>query len=237
MLKYSVVVPLRAALFFGKMREVQPLSTKEISTHFTRDRGWTIVEKPLEEFDAHQTVAGSKLRCIDKNNGMTPEGYHPETIELGPSWLGAADGIAAFKEGNAEDRMRAGVADIEASGFVAVVHGHYLRKKRGCAFREALIGKLIPELSPMTREEWELICKKLGIHYTELYDSVNPNLGFAVNTKAKTTILPEGGKYYPVDLWFAENLGIKRERALSAIAKCGELILPADHRTLFVCRH
>lgn len=219
------------------MLEIQPISTKEIQADFTPEKGWRVVEISAGELDIQKVQQGSKIRCIDKRNGMTPEGYKPETVSLAPAWLGAADGIAAFYSGNSEFRMNRATGIIRASGFEPAVHGDFLKGDEGCAFRRALIEKLLPDLETITQAEWRLLRNKLGIHYTELFEPENQNLGFAINDKVGETILPEGGKYYPIDLWYPVNLGISRKRALSAVAVCGELILPPDHRTLFVYRH
>lgn len=222
---------------FLKMLEIHSLSSKEIQTHFTPEKGWKIVEISAEELDIHEVQKGSKIRCIDKRNGMTPEGYRFEEVALAPAWLGAADGIAAFYSGNAELRMSQTVQAIRASGFEPAVHGDYLKGDEGCAFRRALVKQLLPDLETITQAEWRLLRVKLGIHYTDLFEPVNQNLGFAVNDQEGVTIFPEGGKYYPVDLWYPIMLGVNRKRALSAIAVCGELLLPIEHRTLFVYRH
>lgn len=219
------------------MLEIHPLSGKEIQTHFTPERGWKVVEISGDELDIHKVQEGSKLRCIDKRNGMTSEGYKPETVALAPAWLGAADGVAAFYSGNAEFRMSRAVGIIKASGFEPAVHGDYLKGDKGCAFRRVLIEQSLPDLEKITLAEWRLLRNKLGIHYTELFEPVNQNLGFVINDQVGVTIFPEGGKYYPVDLWYPVTLGINRKRALSAVAVCGELLLPAEHRALFVYRH
>lgn len=219
------------------MPEIQPISSKEILTHFTPEKGWRVVEISANELDIHKVQKGAKIRCIDKRNGMTPEGYKPEEVGLAPAWLGAADGIAAFYNGNAEFRMTRAAGNIRASGFEPAVHGDYLKGDEGCAFRKVLIEKQLPDLETITQAEWRLLQKKLGIHYTELFEPVNHNLGFAINDQEGITIFPEGGKYYPVDLWYPVVMGISRKRALSAVAVCGELLLPVEHRTLFVYRH
>ena len=85
----------------------------------------------------------------------------------------------------------------------------------------------VPTVLPTCRD-------RFGIHHLELYESYNYPKGFLLNDKPFTTGLPDSGSYYPVDIWFPEMVGIKPEKALPVVEKCGELLLPQDSRNLFV---
>lgn len=179
-------------------------------------------------------MPGTRIRCIDKRFGATPNGYVPETVPLAPAWLGAIDGVAAFLKGNAEKRMASAVKLTESVGFDRADHGDYLLGDRGCAFRRAHLAGEFEELTSLTEIETRILRKKFGIHHFELYEAGNHPIGFLLNDKPFTTGMPKDGLYYPVDIWFPEMVGINPEKALPVVEKCGELILPEGSRNLFV---
>lgn len=216
----------------------ETLNLADLRRYFLSEKGWEIVEIGTDSVDIRPTVSGTPIRCIDRDFGLTPSGYNPDAVPLSPAWLGAVDGVAAFQRGNIHERMEKGAQITETIGFKAAYHGDYARGTDGCAFRRALIEGRFEGLPPLTRAEHELLATKMGIHYTKLDRpdvSTEPE-GFVLNNLRYTAVLPDGGRFYPIELWFAQMAGISSEKALPVIAKCGELLLPQDHKTLFVVR-
>lgn len=217
------------------MRETLRIS--ELRGFFPPERGWRIVE--TGDSNLRRVQFGTALRCIDRHFGITESGYDPDSVPLSPAWPGAIDGLASSYEGTLEERMSLAASETERIGFRPAYHGDYVKDIDGCAYRRALIEGRFEGLPPMTREEHQFLAGKMGLHYTQLIrpQEARAPEGFMLNEIDYYTVLPEGGKFYTIDLWFAQRAGIANQQALSLIAKCGELLLPQDNKTLFVVRY
>lgn len=209
------------------------IQISEIEPHFN---DWELIEVASSKLDKRATVSGTPLRCIDRHFGATPEGYDPDLVPLSPAWLGATDGFAAFYHGSASKRLSRAVKATLKLNHQPASHGDYIKGDLGCAFINAQHEGLIPSLKTIQIEYRRLLRNKFGFHYLELYRPQNEVLGFLLNDQAKTTCLPEDGKYYPIDIWAAEIAGIDRQRALAAIAICGNLILKDHKKVLYIAR-
>ncbi len=216
------------------MIDLEPLTISELKTVFTPEKGWNVVEIPDSRVDRRTTVPGSEIRCIDRRYGLTPHGYDPNIIPLGPAWLGGLDGIAAFAQGNAEQRMLAAIETIRAFGFVGHVHGDLVDKDLGCGFRRALVEEKVPDLDRIILGDWRELIGRLNVPYTQLHPSNKHAEGFLFNQRPLTTCFPQDCTYYPVDFAFARTVGIDIEKGLSLVEKCGQLLLHGQEHTLFV---
>lgn len=208
----------------------------DLVNYFPSQRGWIIIERPADSFDIRNTVPGTKIRCIDKDFGNTNQGYDSDSVPLAPAWLGAIDGIVPFMDGTPEQRVEKTAQRTRSIGFEIAHHGDYLQGIDGCKFRTALMEGKFEGLPRITRAEYQVLTTKFGIHYTELIrpeERVEPE-GFVLNDSDFTTILPDGGRFYPIDIWFARMAGITYRRALPVIEKTGELLLPEGSRRLFI---
>lgn len=211
--------------------------TKEkLQNIFKPQNGWEIANLKPEDFDRRATVNGSKIRCIDRRFGVTEQGYNPLKVPLSPAWLGAVDGIEAFlKKNNPLSRTKEAAKRVRAIGFEPADHGDYALGKNGCAFRRARIAGLIPGVRPALSEDLDNFVKeKVGVEHYVLREAKYHARGFMFNTLESTTVLPEDGRYYIIDEWFARMAGIKPELFLPVIAACGELMLPEEDRKLFI---
>lgn len=219
------------------MAETLTLDRVDLEQFFPKTRGINIVELPASHFDIRPTKAGAKIKCIDRRNGMTEHGYDPETVPEGPAWVGALDGVHPFYKGTLEQRIATAVERTNEQGFDQAHHGDYTQGERGCAFVKALVNQAFPDLKSLTVEERQILRVKFDIHYTELFDASHHAEAFVLNDKIGTMVMPEGGKYYPNDLWFGRAVGINLMRALPVIAKCAELLLPEDSRNIYVVKY
>lgn len=210
------------------------INTENLGKYFLPQHGWKILELPPRFFDRRVTRKGDRIRCIDYRFGQTQKGYDPDTVPLSPAWLGAIDGVAAFFNGNAETRMASAVKMTEAVGFKRADHGDYIQGDEGCAFRRALFESQFPDLAPLSRVESRVLRTKFKVEHIVLHTASSHPDGFVINNRPYTTVLPEDGKHYPIDLWFAQMVGISSGRSLPVIAKCGELLLPENRRNLYL---
>lgn len=154
------------------------------------------------------------------------------------TWINA-HGVTSFMKGDTlEERMEEASRRTESVGFKPAIHGDYAREDDGCAYRRALMERAFDGLPKITKEEHRILTTKTGIHYVKLKrpDDKKEPTGFILNEADGTTILPDGGRFYPADLWFARKVGIQDEQSFPVLAKCGELLLPKDHKVLFVVR-
>lgn len=212
-------------------------TVESLQQYFPAENGWNIVYLEEGQFDRRPTVPGSVLRCIDRRFGITDSGYDPNAVPLAPAWPGAVDGIEAFsKRTNPLRRAQEAAQKVREMGFEPANHGDYVRGWDGCSFRRAWKEGLIPGLSQAITDPKlvEFIKKKVGVDHLLLVDALKDPLGFLLNRKANTTVLPDGGLYYPIDVSFGEAVGIRPERFLPVIAVCGELMLAEDARNLFI---
>lgn len=216
--------------------EFEQLRPDLINQFFNEKHGWKIYYLPASFFDRRPTVPGSKIRCIDYRFGQTPEGYDPDTVPLGPAWLGAIDGVVAFYRGNAEARMAGAVGKTRALGFEEADHGDYSEGDLGCRFRRALFESQFPGLAPLTVVESRVLRTKFNVEHMVLHPSKNHPEGFVISNEPFTTVLPDDGKHYPIDVWFAQMVGISPGRFWPVISKCGELLLPENKRNLYLIR-
>lgn len=210
------------------------LQTIDLARFFPAEKGWNIIKVEKNVVDIRPTVSRTRIRCIDRRFGATPDGYDPDMVPLSPAWLGAIDGVASFLKGDAEERMSSAVALVESVGFERADHGDYILGDRGCGFRRALLAGEFEELMPLTEIETRVLRKKFGVHHFELHESRNHARGFLLNDEPFTTGMPEDGLYYPVDIWLPHMVGINPQKALPVVEKCGELLLPEGSRNLFV---
>lgn len=229
---------MHESAFFDWKNMGETLGKADLQRYFPAEKGWKIVEVGGESVDARRTVFGTAIRCIDRDFGFTPNGYKPETVPPSPAWLGAVDGVVSFLEGTPEERMEQAVRRTESIGFKSAYHGDYARGDDGCAYRRALMEGRFEGLPPITKEEHRVLTTKIGLHYVQLDRPAvrNDPEGFVLNEFVYETVLPGGGRFYPIDIWFARMVGITDEKSLPVIAKCGELLLPQNNKTLFIVR-
>ncbi len=216
------------------MVDLDPYSISELRRIFSPTKGWEVVEIKDSQIDRRPTIPGSQIRCIDKRYGQTENGYDPNIIPKGPAWLGGVDGISAFSSGICESRMRDALNITRILGFDGHLHGDEKNNDLGCAFRKALIDGNLPDLSPLDLDDWRKVRDRWSIPYTELHLSDKNAEGFLFNQRPLTTGLPMDCRYYPIDFWFSRMVGIDSTQALSAVEKCGELILNHGNKTLYV---
>lgn len=216
------------------------LKAADFKKYFPEEKGWKTIEVGSDFVDMRRVVFGTHIRCIDRDFGFTKieQRYNPESVPLSPALPGALDGIASFLEGTPEERMEEAAKRTVAAGFKPAYHGDYARGDDGCAYRRAYFEGRFEGLSPITKEEHRILTTKMGVHYVSLdrpEERKDPE-GFILNEAKYWTVLPGGGRFYPVDLWFARMVGLRDERTLPMIAKCGELLLPQNNKTLFIVR-
>ena len=218
------------------MSEFQEINIQKLPRVFTPEDKWTIIPISSSDVDLRPTEPGSRIRCIDKRFGTTPEksGYDPDLVPKGPAWMGALDGIAAFYPGSAEVRVRAAIQIALNLGHEPAIHGDYLKGHAGCGFATALAEGQLPDLSKMSLTERLALKKKYDVHLHILGDPVRETDGFILNNIPNTTVMTEGGRFYVNDVWFAQMAGITLRRSLPVIARVGNLLLSEDHRNLFV---
>lgn len=207
-----------------------------LQQYFTPSNGWEIIVLKPGDVTIKETVPGSPQRCIDRRFGVTETGYHPDSVPLGPAWMGALDGIETFsRRTNPLARAKEAANKVRALGFEPADHGDYALGADGCLYRRARRAGLIPGVSPAVSKRLDdFIKSKIGAQHIILREAQFHARGFVLNDQEFTTVLPEDGKYYVNDEWFARRLGIKPELYLPVIAICGELILPVEDRKLFL---
>lgn len=211
------------------------LKEVDLEEYFPKSRGWKIVEKPLYEFDFKPTVLGTPIRCIDKDFGVTRSGYDPETVPLAPAWPGAGDGMIPFYRGSLDEKMETAAQRTKAIGFEIANHGDYIQGDNGCAFRKALTSGEFEGLPNITREQYQVLTTKFGVHYTVLHrpEVKQDPEGIVLNDNEYTTVLP-GGVLYTTDTWFGNLAGLDYDLTLPVIERTGELLLPEYNRILFI---
>lgn len=207
-----------------------------LSQYFLPEQGWTIVPINSSGVDLRDTKKDEKLKCIDYRFGIKPDGsYDPDLVPRSPAWLGALDGISAFLSGNPEERTREAASMVIDSSFTPADHGDFLRGDiEGCAFRRALLADQFPDLKSLSVEEIRVLRSKVGVEHLTLNKTDKHPGGFLLNPHQFTTALPDDCKYYPIDIWYPDYLGIEPERFFPVIEKCGELLLPENSRKLYV---
>lgn len=215
--------------------EFQQITKELVAPIFKPENGWVVYEMPARFFDRRITVPGTPIRCIDYRFGQTEYGYDANSVPKSPSLLGAVDSVVAFYRGSAESRTASAVGRIRALGFEAADHSDYLSED-GCRFRRALFEGLFPELAPLTREESKILKSKYSVEHVTLRKATNHPDGFVLNSKPYTTVLPEDGKHYPIDIWAAQMLGMSLKRYLQVIEKCGHLLLEQNPRNLYIIK-
>lgn len=219
------------------MAKIESIQNLDLTKYFPASRQWQLVELTDSQVDRRPTFPGSTIRCIDRRFGITADGnYNPDLVSPAPAWLGASDGVAAFYSGKADERMEKAVTMIRRAGFEPANHGDFDHGYMGCKFRKAWIEEQFPELLPISIPDLRVLQSKLGIKHDRLYNTSVPVEGFLLNLKPSTYVLPEGGKYYPVEGWFPEMVAIDPAKALRATERCGELLLPPEQRVLYLVR-
>lgn len=209
---------------------------EKLRQYFTPAQGWELVVLKPGDVAVRATVPGSPIRCIDRRFGVTEKGYDPNAVPPGPAWMGAFDGIETFsRRTNPLARAKEAANKVRALGFEPADHGDYTVGADGCAYRRARRAGLLPGVSAAYSERVDnFIKQKVGAIHMVVREAAYHARGFVLNGVEKTTVLPDDGKYYINDEWFAQLAGIKPELYLPVIAACGELILPQEDRKLFV---
>lgn len=205
-------------------------------TYFPPDKGWTIVSVSPKEIELRDISKGSPIRCIDYRYGIMPdESYNADSVPRSPAWLGALDGISAFLDGTPEERHQKAAKLVIETGFIPADHGDIVQGDiDGCAFRKALQAGKIPDLNTLTSEEIRVLRSKIGVHHVTLNQTSRHPEGFLLNPFRFTTVLPNNAQFYPIDIWYPDYLGIEPERFLPVIATCGQLLLPAESKMLYI---
>ena len=207
-----------------------------LQQYFTSAQGWELVVLKPGDVTIRKTLPGSPQRCMDRRFGVTENGYDPDAVPLGPAWMGALDGIETFsRRTNPLARAKEAANKVRALGFEPADHGDYALGADGCSFRRARRAGLIPGVSQAVGKRLdEFIKTKIRAQHIVLREAQYHARGIVLNDREFTTVLPENGKYYVNDEWFAKLAGIRPEQYLPVIAACGELILPIEDRKLFI---
>ncbi len=206
-----------------------------LNKYFTTERNWTIIPVSSNKVDVRDTN-NDAIRCIDYRYGIMPDGsYDPDSVPRSPAWLGALDGISAFLEGDAEQRHQKAAEMVRDSGFRPADHGDIVGGDiKGCKFKLAQLEGKFPDLSVLSIEETRVLRAKIGVEHFTLNPTTKHPDGFILNPNMYTTVLPNDAQFYPIDIWYPDYLGIEPERFFPVIERCGELLLPADARILYV---
>src|SRR3989344_6449346 len=215
------------------------LADINLAEYFPKKLGWIEVRRPLSYFSHGLTIPGTPIKCMDRDFGMTPQGYDPREVPASTAWPGASDGINPYMAGETlEERAIDGAKRIRKVGYLAASHGDYLVGDDGCAFRNALMKGQFPGLPSMTMAEYQALMTKTNTHKARLHRpgkdrEVEPE-GFVLNDHIGVYILPDGGRYYPIETWLGREIKIPYEVFLPMIAKAGELLLHGASKRLFI---
>lgn len=212
---------------------------------FPESQGFNFQVVKPDFVDRRPTVKGKKWRCIDRRDGMSEDGYNPDNVQDAPATPGAAEGLAIMAKnglvvagvdidcGNFENYLSWADRAIRRLGYEPSKHGDKLLKARGCAFNRSVEDGIFEGLEPLTSFEREFMDIKLGTHYTELYPNACDPEGFALNPKMHSTIRPDGGRFYPVDIWAMYRMGILSDEFMKITAKCAELLLHEGQKNIY----
>lgn len=210
-----------------------------LERYFTPFNDWKIVVVEPGEVDLVETIAEEPERCSDRKFGIVIKGgkpvYKPQAVPRGPATLGALDGVEAFMPGNNPIRRTIEAANrVRAVGFEPADHGRYAGTGT-CGFKEARKADKIPGVHRAYSAKVDKFIKtKVKAQHFILEEAQHHAIGFVLNDREFTTVLPDDGRYYINDVWFWRRVGIQDERSLPVIARCGEILLPVENRTLFV---
>lgn len=220
------------------------LTSNYCGQFFPESQGFNFQVVTPDFVDRRPTVRGKKWRCIDRRDGMSESGYNPDAVEDAPATPGAGEGLAIMaKNGlvvsgiedldNFEDYLNWADRSMRRLGYEPSRHGDMILKDRGCAFNRSVEDGVFEGLQPLTSFEREFMQQKLGVHYTELYHKALDPEGFALNPKMYTTIRPDGGRFYPVDLWAPYKIGILMDEFMKITARCAEILLHQGHKNIY----
>ena len=228
------------------MSERQLFTAEYCAPFFPAEAGFNFQIMPASEFDRRRTVPGDPLRCVDRRNGMTAQGYKVELVPKSYAFPGAGEGVAAFakagllvsgiffEDNHPETYLGWAIKAIRGIGHEPAWHGDLVKRRKGCAFGAELekgdAGSFVDLLQPLTEFEREYLELKYGMHYTELYPDAQPAVAVALSPKPKYALMPDGGRIYPFDIDAPLKMGILPYAYMQIVARCAEALLPKNER-------